>query len=103
MPVAKSLKSCAGVLNGAGAELRVDQDAVGDDRDLPVEERVNQVLAVEVRVARIVRVHGYGGVTEHGLGPGGGDHDLAVHSVHAMRELEELAVGFLVIHLEVRE
>ena len=69
-----------------------------------VDERVLHALAVEVRVARVVRVHGDGGVAEHRLGARRRDDDLAVAAVDRVRELEELAVGALfVLDLEIAE
>ena len=63
-------------LHRAGALLRVGV-FVGDDRDQPVDDRQPHLLADQGRVALVVGMHGDGGVAEHGLGPGGGDDDLA--------------------------
>ena len=52
-------------LHGAGAERHVDEHGIGDDRDFARDERVHELLAVQVLVARVVRVHGDGGVAEH--------------------------------------
>ena len=49
---------------------------VGDDRDAAADERQDHVLADERLVALVVRVHGDGGVAEHGLGARGGDDDV---------------------------
>src|ERR1019366_10196881 len=60
-------------------------------------------LAVEVAIARIVGMNGHRGVAEHRLGPRRGHHDLAA-ALHLVSELEELAVGaLLVLHLEVAQ
>ena len=66
-----------GHLDRAGAERGVHV-LVGHDRDAPAGQRQLHRLADQVRVARVVRVHRDRGVAEHGLGPGGGDHDRVV-------------------------
>ncbi len=92
-----------GHLDGAGSELRVDQHRVGDDGEGAVDEGVPDALAVKRGVARVVRVNGDRGVAEHRLGARRGDDDLA-SALHFVSELEELAVGaLLVVHLEVAE
>ena len=63
-----------GDLDRAGAERRVDV-LVGDDRDPAAGERQLDLRADQVRVALVGGVDGHGGVAEHGLRPGGGDHD----------------------------
>ena len=63
-----------GHLDRAGAERRVDV-VVGDDRDAAAGERQLDRLADQAGVARVVGVHRDGGVAQHGLGAGGGDHD----------------------------
>ena len=62
-----------GDLDDAGAERRVDQERIGDDRDPAAGQGQLDVLADQVFVARVVGMHGHGRVAEHGLGPGGGD------------------------------
>ena len=92
-------------LHRAGAELGVDEDRVGDDRDLSIDERVNELLAVEVLVALVVGVHRDGRIAEHRLGTRGRDHEeFAGRAVDLVGELEEFAVGaFLVLDLEIGE
>ena len=81
LPVAKSLKSCAGVTFTAPVpnfgSTRIASVMIGI---VAIDERVHELLAVEVRVARIVGVHGDGGVAEHRLGARRGDDDLARRS-----------------------
>jgi hypothetical protein len=68
------------------------------------QERVPDALADERAIARIVGVHGHGGVAEHGLDAGGGDHDLARAVLERVGEPVELAQGaLLVIDLQIRE
>ena len=87
-----------GHLDRAGAERRVDV-VVGDHRDAPAGQRQHHRLADQVGVARVVRVHRHGGVAEHGLRPGGGDHDgvLAV----PVADRDELALVVAVLDLDV--
>ncbi len=48
---------------------------VADDRDLAPHQRQDHVLADQVLVALVLRVHGHRRVAQHRLGPRGGDHD----------------------------
>ena len=87
-----------GHLHRAGAERRVDV-LVGDDRDAPAGERQLDLGADQVLVALVVGVHGDGGVAEHRLGPGGGDHDRVV--AVAVPDRDQLAVVVGVLDLDV--
>ena len=87
-----------GHLHRAGAEFRVHV-RVGHHRDPAARQREVKLPADQVAVPRVVRVHGHRGVAEHGLHPGGGDHDrvLAV----AIADGHKLAVVVGVIDLDV--
>ena len=75
---------------------------VGDDGQAPVDQRQDHVLADHVLVAVVVRVHGDGGVAQHGLRPGGGDHDVAVGVVlQRIADVPVVAVHLLLHHLQV--
>ncbi len=83
------------------SEFGVDV-VVGDDGDLPVDERVRQRLADQVPVAFVVGMHRDRGVAEHRLDPGGGDHDVRFAVVQgAVPERHQLALDVLVLDLEV--
>ncbi len=96
-------------LHHSGAELRIDQHRVGDDGELAAVEGVPHLLAVEVCVAGVVRVHGDGGVAQHRLRPRRGDDELGGSAARIgvrdrVRELVELALDVLLdVHLEVGE
>ena len=102
LPVAKSLKSCAGVTFTAPVpnlgSTRMASVMMGKVRST---NGCLTSLPWRARVARIVGVHGDGGVAEHRLGARGGHDDLAA-ALDLVGELEELAVGaLLVLDLEV--
>ena len=92
-----------GDLDDAGAEGRVDQERIGDDRDLAVGQGQVDVLADQVFVARVVGMNGHGRVAQHGLGPGGGDvEDLAGRRAgDRVLDRPEMAGDFFVIDLVV--
>ena len=76
--------------------------AVGHDRDPPADQRQQHVAAVQVAKALVLRMHGDGGVAQHGLGPGGGDRDeLAVRSLDRVAQMPEMAVDLGRLDLEV--
>src|SRR5512132_1081762 len=58
-------------LDGAGALLRVGM-LVGDDGDRPLDDRQPAAFADQVDVARVLRMNGDGGITQHRLGTGRG-------------------------------
>ena len=87
-----------GHLDRAGAERGVDV-GVGDHRDAPAGQRQLHRLAHHVGVTLVVRVHRDGGVAEHGLGPGGGDHDGIV--IVPVADGDELAFVVGVLDLDV--
>ena len=89
-------------LHSSGAELRIDEDRVADDRNLPVEEGVQNMFSVKLRIAGVLRMNRDSRVTEHRLGTRRRDHDLAA-AFDGISELEHLPVLFFALNLEVRE
>ncbi len=89
-----------GDLDRAGAERRVDV-VVGDDRDAAAGQRQLDLAADQVGVALVGGVDRDGGVTEHGLGAGGGDDDRV--GALAVADRDELALVLLVFDLDVRQ
>ncbi len=65
-------------LDRAGAELGIGENVVGDDRDLAIHQRQQDVLAVQMTVALVGGVHGDRGIAQHGLRTRGGDDDVLV-------------------------
>ena len=95
-----------GDLEAAGAELR-NHGLVRDDRDPAVAERKLDLAPDQVRIARVVRVHGDRHVPQHGLGAGGRDGDEARSSgrrvAERVAEVPQVAILLLGLHLEVRD
>ena len=89
-------------LHSARAVLRVDE-VVGHDGKLAAQQRQAEVLADDVAVAIVVRVHGHGGVAEHRLGPGGGHLDPAVAVHERVADRGQVSGYGLVRALEVRK
>ncbi len=95
-----------GDLHAAGTELEVDV-VVGDDRDQAVDQRQHDVTADQALVALVLRVHGDGGVTEHGFRTGSGDHQViqAVCSLAAVgqriTQVPEMTFLVMVLDFEV--
>ena len=91
-------------LDRAGAELRIDQDRVGDDRELALQQRMPHHLADLRLVARIVGVDGDRRVAQHRLRPRRRHHHLARAVRQRVRELVQLALRpLVVVDLEVRQ
>ena len=89
-------------LEGAGAELRLD-GIVANDGDAPAEDGQHHFLADELRVARVVGVHGNGGVAEQRLGAGRRDSQAAVAIHQGVVDVVEMALGLAVLDLQVGE
>ena len=72
---------------------------IGDHRDAPAGQRQLHGMADQMGVTLVVGVHRDGGVAEHRLGPGGGDHDGLV--TVAVADRDELAFVVAVLDLDV--
>ena len=89
-----------GDLDGARAFLGV-RIFVGDDRDRAVHDRQAHGAADQRLVALVRRMHGNGGVAQHGLRPGGGDHDLAGAVLQRIGEVPVEAIDLAGLDLQV--
>ena len=93
-------------LHRAGAELRLRQ-FVRDDRDLTIHQRQHHMLAVQMRVALVLRIHRDRRVAQHRLRTRGRHRDefgvasRAAH--HRVPNLVQLARDVFVLHFEVRD
>ena len=76
-------------LDGTSSELHVNDDRVLNNGDAPVDEGMDGELAMEVGVARVIGVDSDGGITEHGLGTGGGDDDFLIGAFDGIGEAGE--------------
>ena len=77
---------------------------VGNDRDVAADQRQDDMLADQVLVALVVRVHRDGGVAEHRLGPRRGDDDVVRSSNLALERIAEvphMALDLDLLDLEV--
>ena len=92
-----------GDLQGAGAEVFFNI-GVGQQGDFAARARQQQGGAMEGLVALVFRVHGHGDVAGDGLRAGGGHGDEGARlALHLVLDVVELAVGLLVLRLDVAE
>ena len=91
-----------GDLDHAGALGHVGV-LVADDGDLLVQQRQDDVAAVQMGVAGVVGVDGHGGVAQHGLGAGGGQLQHLAGLLDRVQQVPEVAVLLGVLHLGVRD
>src|SRR5207248_1949372 len=92
-----------GELHDTGAELRVGE-IVEDDGNLAVHQRQRDGAAVQVRVARVLRVDGDGRVAEHGLGARGGHGEIGIGQVvDGVADVPEEAGHILVVGFEIAD
>ncbi len=87
-------------LHRPGAELGVD-GGIGNDRDLPAEQRQPHDLADGVAIAVVVGVNGDGGVAQHRLGPRRRHLDAALVVPKRVADVDELAHLVVVLDLDV--
>ena len=76
-------------LDGAGAKRHVDQHRVAYDGYAAADEGMHEELAVQVRVARVFRVHRNGSVAQHGFETRGCNYDFIVAALDFVREFDE--------------
>ena len=74
---------------------------VADDGDLLVEQRQDDVAAVEVLVSLVVLVDRDGGVAEHRFGTGGGDFEQLARLLDGVEDVPEVTLLLLVLNLRV--
>ena len=81
---------------------------VGDDRNSASDQRQNHMLADQVRVALIVRMHRDRAVAEHGLGPRGRDDDegrgivgIEGFAFERIAQIPQAALDLGLLHLEI--
>ena len=95
-------------LHRAAAQFRIGVFVV-DDPEPPPGERLENFLADNAGIARIIRVHRDGHVGQHRLGPGGRHHYMvrAVRQLHPIRqritEVPEAALDLAGFNLEVAD
>ncbi len=89
-----------GNLQGPGAELQRDV-GVGDHRNLAPQHRQAQGGAVKVLIALVLGVDRHRGVSQQGLGPGGGHGEVAVARGQGIADIIEVAVVGVVLHLQI--
>ena len=87
-------------LHHARAEFPV-HIRVADNGDLLPHQRQNNLFAVQMGVAFVVRVHGDGRISQHGLGAGSGKLHEFIAARHRIFQMPEKAVLLLVLHLRV--
>ncbi len=93
---------CRSDLYAARAKLRICH-LIQNDGNLALHQRQHHALAVEVRIPRVHRVDGHGGVTQHRLRTGGGNHYVIIRILHWIAEVPELPFHLLVNHFKVTE
>lgn len=81
---------CGSNLHGASTKFHINDDRVGDDRNAAVKEGVLGKLSMQMLIPGIVRVHGNGGIAQHGFGTGGGDDDLLIYNSAISNSLSSL-------------
>ena len=89
-------------LDHAGAELHV-HIFVRDYGNVALQQGKDDMPTDQVTIPFISRIHGNGRVAEHGLRPGGGDHEIPVRTHHRIPQVPEAPFLFFVFHLDIRE
>ena len=81
---------------------------VGDDRNPAADQRQDDVLADQMAVALVVRMHRDRGIAEHGLGPRGRDHDegrgivrVEGFALDRIAQIPQAALDLDLLHFEI--
>ena len=91
-----------GHLHGTGTEADL-AIFVTHNGDLPVHDGQDAGLADQVLEPLVLRVHGNAGIAHHGLGTGGGDHQVAGAVGQGVTDIPQVAGLIHVLHLRVGE
>ena len=89
-------------LQTAGSEGRIHV-LIADDRNVAGTQRQSHRMSDQVAIALILRVHGHGGVTQHGFRARRGDDHVPGTIAERIAQIPQVAVFFLRQHLQVRE
>jgi hypothetical protein len=89
-------------LHRTGPEAGVHR-VIGHNGNEPIHQRKPDLEADEPAVALVLRMHGNGGVAQHGLGPGGGDRQVATAIGQRVPQVPEVTVDLLLLRLLVGE
>ena len=87
-------------LHRAGAEFAIDV-VVGNDRNLAPGQRQFQLLADQVCVAFVLRMHGHGDVAEHSLRARRRDDHAFATVARGIADRPQRAVLFLIVDLKI--
>ena len=87
-------------LQRATAERLID-GIVGDDKQLPLDDRQDSPLADERPIAFVGRIHGYARVGHNRLRPGRRDRDRAVPIRKRVREMPQATLLVPMLHFQV--
>ena len=91
-----------GHLHRAGAEAQL-YVIIGHDGDLPVHDGQDAGLAHQMLEPLILGVDGHAGIAHHGLGTGGGHHQIAGAVGQGIADIPQVAGLVGVFHLGVRQ
>ena len=91
-----------GDLHNAGAFFHIGV-LIAHDGNLFVQQRQNDMAAVQVGIARVLAVDGNGGIAQHGFGAGGGQFQHLTGLLDRVQQVPETAVLLLVFHFGVRD
>ena len=76
---------------------------IADDGDFLIQQRQDDMAAVQVGVAGILAIDGHGGITQHGFGTGGGQLQLLAGLLDGVEQMPEAAVLLLVFYLGIAD
>ena len=89
-----------GDLDDAGALGHVGV-LVADDGDLFVQQRQDDMAAMQMCIAGILAVDGHSGIAQHGLGAGGSQLQHLARLLDGVEQVPEVAVFLLILHLGI--
>ena len=91
-----------GDLYDAGALFHIGV-LIADDGDLLIEQRQDDMAAVQVGIAGVIAVDGDGGIAQHRFGAGGGQLQLLARFLYGVKQVPEVAVLLLIFHLGIAD
>ena len=76
---------------------------IADDGNFLIQQRQNDMAAVQMGIAGIVAVDGDGGIAQHGLGTGSGKLQLLTGLLDGVQQVPEVAVLLLILYLGIAD
>ena len=85
-----------------GTKFHIDI-LVGNDRDLPINQRQQYGLSDQLLIAFVFRINSYGSITEHRFRAGGRNDQVLIGPLDRVTQVPEVALLIIMFNLKIRK